>query len=52
MKFFISQIVFKIAKLIKHMLNSLSGAGRLVLKKEYKLNLTNIKYSNNVSKIN
>ncbi len=36
------------AKLIKHMLNSLSGAG---IKKKYNLNLINIKCSNHVSKL-
>ncbi len=44
--------LFEKAKLIKHMLNSLSGAGRLVFKKnKYNLNLTNIKCSNHVSKL-
>ncbi len=43
--------LFEMAKLIKHVLNSLSGAGCLVLKKKYNLNLTNIKCSNHVSKL-
>ncbi len=55
---FLSQIMFDgnminmMSKLIKNMLNSLSGAGCLVFKKYvYNLNLTNIKCSNHVSKL-